>query len=975
LESGWKTRAAQQETRPPDRIDPPICETPPEDKQISGEIRLQCGSSFRIRSARLRGLMKTLLRIEFRSQPQRESVAWFIAGEDPACWLEEISLWQVETSSLVLCIIAEPASKDELARTRTTCGVLVTSPTPIRPNDRQFAQPWGCVGDRLYLPVEAAIEPAAEDHEIATLLPQGDLLAWHPQHGLFGFDSDGLLRISDLLSPPRESDTRWDRAQPGPALARNLVSLTAEALPDAQDVIEAGQDDIGTESDTIDELPPEPGEPQTGAVKQAFEDFRKAVAKKVEDLTSKAPQTANKKTWIDGLNEWAGGVLNNSVLQKRRESLERLLRMLDNDPEAGLRKALPLGGDESHRGRSRPGSELGERDIDFRMPGQGSGPADYWDIPWEIQHQLLTKYRELANREIQLGRHRRAAYIFSNLLGDDHAAARTLEEGGHFLEAAALHRDRLKQPLEAARCLERGGVLHQAIEIYEQHAWFEDAAKLHEKLDQRDAARDCWSKSVKQARANRNYLHAAKLTREKLDEPDQALVILRSGWDQSIQPQDCLREWFRLSGELGEHDLAANHARELVKEDYSSNRTGGLVKVLAAVTASYPDSSVRLQTADAARVVASRQLGESSSGAAPLLNALREVDRSDRLLARDCDRFRTKQTQPAAHAKVTAENLQIEEVNFRRTQRLDQLTVAATHKSLYLAGFDEGGLFSAQKLDWNVLEDPGQMTPAKDSLAFRPAQQTRPLLAPRHDDRIVVAHVPGNMPYTCDPASRTQTFGAPPWIRAHGTVAVAWDSGGLAWHVARDESDLWLECYDAKSNMLSSRSLVSAIDDPVAAHMLTQADDLSELNIGLIAAHNRCFLRIGNNVYIIGPREVTDHVQIETSIFDMAVSPALTRLELAVSGGRGVYVFPDGQWYAPDILMTELRRPKVCYTRDGLLVGVDGDACIVEDTQGKQVARLEWSHREFPVAVVPTDIPVTFAVVFADGLVRIMRVV
>ena len=50
--------------------------------------------------------------------------------------------------------------------------------------------------------------------------------------------------------------------------------------------------------------------------------------------------------------------------------------------------------------------------------------------------------------------------------------AGVLEEGAHYLEAASLHRDHLSQPLEAARCLERGGVYHQAIEIYEQHSWF-----------------------------------------------------------------------------------------------------------------------------------------------------------------------------------------------------------------------------------------------------------------------------------------------------------------------------------------------------------------------------------------------------------------------------------------------------------------------------------------------------------------------
>jgi len=351
-------------------------------------------------------------------------------------------------------------------------------------------------------------------------------------------------------------------------------------------VIGDGQDDIGTESDSIDsldDLPPAPDEPKQGAIKIAFEDFHKAIAKKVQGLTSNAPQSASRRTWVNGVEDWANRVLDSSILKKRAEALNRLLNLLDRDPEAGLRKAIPFGGEEDHRGIGLPGSNLVDRDIDFRLGGSGGRPGDYWDIPWEIQQQLLAKYRDLANRKFKLGRHRRAAYIFGNLLGDYYPAAQVLEEGAHYLEAASLHRDHLSQPLEAARCLERGGVYHQAIEIYEQHTWFEDAAKLHEKLDQHEEARDCWRKSVNQARKNQNYLHAAKLTREELDEPDEALAILHSGWDQSVQSQECLGEWFRLSGELGQHEQSTAEADRLCRQEVSAGRVQKAVEVLAKV--------------------------------------------------------------------------------------------------------------------------------------------------------------------------------------------------------------------------------------------------------------------------------------------------------------------------------------------------------------------------------------------------------
>jgi len=214
-------------------------------------------------------------------------------------------------------------------------------------------------------------------------------------------------------------------------------------------VIGDGQDDIGTESDSIDsldDLPPAPDEPKQGAIKIAFEDFHKAIAKKVQGLTSNAPQSASRRTWVNGVEDWANRVLDSSILKKRAEALNRLLNLLDRDPKAVLRKAIPFGGEEDHRGIGRRGSNLVDRDIDFRLGESGGRPGDYWDIPWDIQQQLLVKYRDLANRKFKLGRHRRAAYIFGNLLGDYYSAAQVLEEGAHYLEAASLHRDHLSQP-------------------------------------------------------------------------------------------------------------------------------------------------------------------------------------------------------------------------------------------------------------------------------------------------------------------------------------------------------------------------------------------------------------------------------------------------------------------------------------------------------------------------------------------------
>lgn len=91
---------------------------------------------------------------------------------------------------------------------------------------------------------------------------------------------------------------------------------------------------------------------------------------------------------------------------------------------------------------------------------------DWWAMSFDFRQQLLHRYRELARREIALGRHRRAAYIYAELLDDWNSAAHTLRDGGHH-RAAAVYRERLGRPADAAKGLESAGLYIEAIECYE----------------------------------------------------------------------------------------------------------------------------------------------------------------------------------------------------------------------------------------------------------------------------------------------------------------------------------------------------------------------------------------------------------------------------------------------------------------------------------------------------------------------------
>src|SRR5262249_48218382 len=149
-------------------------------------------------------------------------------------------------------------------------------------------------------------------------------------------------------------------------------------------------------------------------------------------------------------------------------------------------------------------------DFNFFNLG-GGGPVDYWDIGDQYRARLQAKYRELANREIALGRHRRAAYIFAELLGDLRAAAATLADGRLYRGAAALYDQRLKDSLAAARCLEQGGLLSEAIVFYQGMGHHEKVAELYEKLQQPDFAAQAYRRAVGAKLDCADYLAAAQI--------------------------------------------------------------------------------------------------------------------------------------------------------------------------------------------------------------------------------------------------------------------------------------------------------------------------------------------------------------------------------------------------------------------------------------------------------------------------------
>ncbi len=191
----------------------------------------------------------------------RPPVAWFIPGDQPAAWLQEMTAWSVSLLRARLFVLPKSAADNRPS------GVLVV--TPESPAGICRALPYGRIGDRLYLPADARLDPDATADELARCL-RLDAYVLHPSAGLIGFGEGDALTAADLLAPPPRRPADWNHGHPGARLNDQLRSVQAEALPTLQQFIQMSRDDIGTE--TEEHVPDSPREtPKWNAVKAALE--------------------------------------------------------------------------------------------------------------------------------------------------------------------------------------------------------------------------------------------------------------------------------------------------------------------------------------------------------------------------------------------------------------------------------------------------------------------------------------------------------------------------------------------------------------------------------------------------------------------------------------------------------------------------------------------------------------------------------
>jgi tetratricopeptide (TPR) repeat protein len=903
------------------------------------------------------------LQLRHAADADASATAWFLPGDSAERWLEELARCGLANGETRL--FAVPRSLAD----RSPAGLLVVPAVTHSLRHPPAGVACKLIGGRLFVPVDAILHPPVTDAEVRALCPL-PVVFFHPAFGLSGFEEESTLRVWNLIEFPEERGSHWNLARSGVPSLPALNAVVLAQPPSLEDLFGGAEQDIGSEPPVG--LPPAPDEPKEDAWAKSRRNLRRLFAKGVAGAMRQIPHTGLRRTWVNDMEEWANRQLHgvNEQLQKiRNKELHRLLHLLDSDPEAGLRHALPLNA-FAHRGVAPPGARLGLRSLDFDPRRLGGQAADFWDVPPDMLDVLRLRYREMADREMQLGRHRRAAYIYAELLGDLVSAAHALKQGRHYREAAVIYDEHLHNPLEAARCLADGGLLPEAIERYEKLGRWLEAADLHERMGHQSAAEAAIRRVVNDRLSQDDILGAAKLVEERLHAADEALELLLGGWPSSRQAAGCVSAAFQILARLGRHEAALERLAQFGRESVPNPMP--LLNSLGGIARDYPHEQVRQRAADFSRVLVARQLTRlpSSVDGGRLIEFLVRLAPQDRLLARDGNRFLAERrgtelraqrvtppplprNQPVVHRRIELPR-QMQWLHLRR-ERHWFYAVGITPKRLTLVrGGWEGEI---QSLSWDC-----PVEAVKNGLMFEPTREGGRAVALATLSGTPLA--PKRFPATDLFFGQVCVAGRPAWLPSQGFPFAFGEDAAWSGHVAAGRAIL--SCHDKRGN------LQRTID--VTSDLLDEAERNESTRFCLTALTNGAAIALGNRLVVTRKDGGLQRLLLPGQVVGLFATLPHTRQGIAVMLEQGAFL----HWIG-DSGFTELDRdiasPMGAFVPGGPLVLLSGNRLVLleVDSRGVQsVTRVKATGRNL-VGVSATASPGHFAVLAANGEMTVYR--
>lgn len=635
-----------------------------------------------------------------RSQPP-VSAGW-LASSDPVEWLRELAHCRRQGCEVALYpVAASPADPRAV-------GVLLL-PRGAAPEFRPRVQRLAELLPGVHAPRDAGLSAGLLPNERRFFFPYAIHL-FHPTLGWVGFEAKDELPAARLLEAPREPGALWNAVLPVDRFAPVLKSIAVTLPPDPGEMLAAQGGEIGDRAGRpVDEKiglgnrAALLGKGLAGGAVLGAGWVLNTLGKLGGAGPGGASSGAGKKGpgaspqdpgSLDRLREWAQKNWQH-LMDRRSREIDRLMELLEKDPDRGLHYALPLSGIEQSRGAAPPSWSLGRHGTNFSH-GHGGGAIDGWDLGRDARLKLERQYREAALREIALGRYERAAYIYANLLGDWTSAAKALIDGHRYRDAVAIYLHKLNNRPAAAKCLEDAGLLDQAAALYAECRQFEKAGDLHARLGNREQARELWQAEVE---AQRDPIVKARLLAEKLDDPAAALELLDAAWRSGNRSQVAIGAIFALYRQRDAIAEAVALLRQVFEHPLPAIPLRTRLKFCHEEVLRWPDPRLAAEFEKQAFRRIGRELSQGSRDGAGLLAFLPQLAPDDRLLVRDARRFSVHRHPPKVASDAAFQGLLRPQQIVRIPSEARWDSISPLPKGISVAGYGADMLAVAQLRD------------------------------------------------------------------------------------------------------------------------------------------------------------------------------------------------------------------------------------------------------------------------------------
>jgi len=504
------------------------------------------------------------MQVRIQPHPTNQYALWavLLSGSDVAGWAGQLQQagWPLKQCRLYPLPGLKP---------NTVYGCLVVmAPEMVAMAPAQLER-FQLVAGRLLIPERSVLYPAVTRAELEQLPGKGQYL-YHPVIGFTELETE--LDWKALLHLPVSSGLNVVKPADGVSLPGCIRSFRIQEAPPEEVLKQLAQI-----------VPPE-NKKLTGQPLSFFEKLRLGLYNWISRIFSpskKAPRkspswlsrwggapagsgglgggyvgspsgSGNGPSWLASLGaaiaNITGGLASritndHQMLSNRnQDETDRLMQLFRDNPEEALKYAAPLG-DGADRG-SGMGEEGGfsmfQRWSGFNLFGQGlqSGGGSFTND--EIYRKLEKQYRETAEMLVRNGDYQKAAFVYLKLLKDYHQAAVTLEQGRLYAEAAVVYLQYCHNTEKAAACYEAGYMFTSALDLYKELKRDEKVGDLYMQLSQRDAAMLHYQVVFDQHCNARNYIKAATLSRDKMDDKALTRGTLLEGWHQGREAEPCL---------------------------------------------------------------------------------------------------------------------------------------------------------------------------------------------------------------------------------------------------------------------------------------------------------------------------------------------------------------------------------------------------------------------------------------------------